>query len=334
MGHWRIQRKELTQVQVVTAAALAGTYFLLWPLLRPADPQGPLAFLAGGNAPGIALVLVVMALLAAAAAAVTTHSRPVGAMVTALLGTGGLSLHSPSLHALLWDRDGRFGGMFTGFIIELLLLAIGVLVVDVVVSVVRSALAKVNPAWVWKDPLQAAPPAENQRGERGWLGSSDGAILALVRELTHRSSDRRDTRRRRLQSAGLCAVLTVAVSVALLMLLMQSDARGQVLFALLGSFTLGAAIAHQAYPTRLVGAILPLPVLVGIAFYLLGMFASGGPHGAHNAWLRVPNYAYALPLDWITAGVGGAGLGFWISSRIHELRHMEKREQGQDEQTA
>ncbi len=331
MGHWRIQRKELTQVQVVTAVALAGTYFLLWPLLRPADPQGPLTFLAGGNAPGIVVVLVVMALLAAAAAAVTTHSRPVGAMVTALLGVGGLSLHSPSLHALLWERDGEFGGMFGGFIIELLLLAIGVLLVDVVVSTVRNGLAKINPAWVWKDPLDPPPQASLREG--GWF-TAGGAIIGMVRELTARDGQDRDSRRQRLQLAGLCMALTAAVSVALLMLLMQSDARGQVLFALLGSFTLAAAIAHQAYPTRLVGGILLLPIVIGIGFYLLGMFASGSPEGTHNAWMRVPTYAHALPLDWITAGVGGAGLGFWISSRIHELRHMEKKEQGQDEETA
>ena len=39
---------------------------------------------------------------------------------------------------------------------------------------------------------------------------------------------------------------------------------------------------------------------------------------------RVPLYARALPLDWLTAGSAGALLGYWLSARVHELKLLEK----------
>jgi hypothetical protein len=42
----------------------------------------------------------------------------------------------------------------------------------------------------------------------------------------------------------------------------------------------------------------------------------------------VQPYAYALPIDWMTVGEGGALLGYWVSQRIHEIRHFEKAQKG------
>jgi hypothetical protein len=331
MGHWRVQRKELLQIQIVTVLALAATYFLLWPMLRPADPQGPLALLAGGNAPGILAVLLVMAVLAALAAAVTVHSRPVGSITAALLGTGGLCLASPPLHALLWTRQGEFSGMFTGFIFELLALSVGVIVVCLVVGLIRQGIAGINPRWVWADPLARTPKPD---GDGDWSAPGlaatvmdpVGSLLEMVGRRGSVAYGKNRAAMDEVKALAACLLLSAVAATVLYMVLVQSRERGQVLFALLASFTVGVLIAHQASPTSLAGPLLAMPVVLGVVIYLLGMFASAGSAGAHDAWLRVPPYAHALPLDWITAGCGGAGLGFWISSRIHELRHMEKRE--------
>ncbi|MFP4215217.1 MAG: hypothetical protein ACLFVH_04760 [Phycisphaerae bacterium] len=331
MGHWRVQRKELLQVQIVTGLALAVTYFLLWPMLRPADPDGPLALLAEGNAPGILAILLVMAVLAAITSAVTVHSRPVGSIVAALLGTGGLCMHSPPLKALLWAREGEFGGLFMGFIFELLALSVGVIVVCLVVGLVRQGIAGINPRWVWRDPLMsdeaAAATSSDSRKSHFAFTNPFAALLEMIGQ---RGSPHYGKKRSALDEAKAlagCLFISAVLAVVLYMILVQSRERGQVLFALLASFTVAVLVAHQASPTSLAGPLLAMPVVLGVVIYLLGMFASAGPVEAHNAWLRVPPYAHALPLDWITAGVGGAGLGFWISSRIHELRHMEKQEQ-------
>ncbi len=331
MGHWRVQRKELLQVQIVTGLALAVTYFLLWPMLRPADPEGPLTLLAEGNAPGILAILLVMAVLAAITSAVTVHSRPVGSIVAALLGTGGLCMHSPPLKALLWAREGEFGGLFTGFIFELLALSVGVIVVCLVVGLVRQGIAGINPGWVWRDPLMGdkTPGVGSSEPRKRRVNFAD-PVSALMEIIGRHGSQHYGKKRSALDEAKAlagCLLLSAVLGVTLYMILVQSRERGQVLFALLASFTVAVLIAHQASPTSLAGPLLAMPVVLGVVIYLLGMFASTGAAGAHNAWLRVPPYAHALPLDWITAGVGGAGLGFWISSRIHELRHMEKREQ-------
>jgi hypothetical protein len=331
MGHWRVQRKELLQVQVVTGIALALTYFLIWPMLRPADPQGPLALLAEGNVPGILAILLVMAVAAAVTSAVTVHSRPVGSVTAALLGTGGLSLASPPLHGLLWARQGEFGGMYMGFIFELLALSVGVIVVCLVVNLVRQGIAGINPRWVWRDPLASSEASDPQTPAVRRTTKPTGNPLAFLLEVIGRRGSVSYGKKRsaldEAKSLAACVLLATVLSVVLYMVLVQSRERGQVLFALLASFTVAVLVAHQASPTALAGPLLGMPIIIGVVIYLLGMFASAGVGDVHNAWLGVPTYAHALPLDWITAGVGGAGLGFWISSRIHELRHMEKREQ-------
>ena len=73
-----------------------------------------------------------------------------------------------------------------------------------------------------------------------------------------------------------------------------------------------------------------MPVPAGVLFYLLASLSSGP--GKEQAWIDVPKYAkyaQALPIDWITFGSGGAILGFWISERIHEMRHFEKQAEQQ-----
>ena len=37
-------------------------------------------------------------------------------------------------------------------------------------------------------------------------------------------------------------------------------------------------------------------------------------------------YARVLPIDWLTFGIGGGLLGHWLSSRMHEAKHIEEKE--------
>ena len=116
---------------------------------------------------------------------------------------------------------------------------------------------------------------------------------------------------------------------ALLLVLLQSGQRGQVIFSVLASFLLAALIAHQLYPVPL--SIIPMaaPIILGTAFYILAAKAVQGP--SHGAWMTVPLYANVLPIDWITLGCGGVMIGFWLSSRIHETRYLEQQEEEREE---
>jgi hypothetical protein len=123
-----------------------------------------------------------------------------------------------------------------------------------------------------------------------------------------------------------CLVLGMVLSIILLLLMMQSSDRGQVLFAVLMSFVLGVTAAHQVFPTPLRVVALVIPAATAVVFYLLFGCTSVG--GVPDAWTRVQPYAYALPIDWMTVGEGGALLGYWVSQRIHEIRHFEKAQKG------
>ena len=120
-----------------------------------------------------------------------------------------------------------------------------------------------------------------------------------------------------------CLGLGLVVALVLLMLLMRSSDRGQILFALLAAFLSASAIAHQVFPTPHSIVVWGMPMLVAIGLYALAAFTAG--HG-EGAWIGLPKYAGALPVDWLTAGCGGALIGYWISERIHELRHIQRGE--------
>ena len=46
-----------------------------------------------------------------------------------------------------------------------------------------------------------------------------------------------------------------------------------------------------------------LPLALGVAFYLLGSMTQTGANP--QDWTNVPKYARALPIDWMTFGIGG-----------------------------
>ena len=104
----------------------------------------------------------------------------------------------------------------------------------------------------------------------------------------------------------------------MLLVLMKSSNRGQILFALGASFLLGTMIAHQLFPATQSAVAWAGPVLGAVFLYALTCASSIGL--GPQAWREVLINARALPVDWITFGAGGAVLGYWISARIHEMR--------------
>ena len=125
------------------------------------------------------------------------------------------------------------------------------------------------------------------------------------------------------------------MALVLVLLLMRtpynwhSDAeRGQVLFALLVGCLLAVLAAEHVLPCRCCNVAWIMPIILGIILCILGCLTQVGGGGANNAWINVNSYASALPIDWATAGSGGAVIGHWISSRLREARQIEDRQSG------
>jgi len=334
MNHKRFHLLEKIQVQLAAAAALLVVYFLIWPALRPADPQSPLTCLPErAYADGLLFVGVVW-LLAAACAVVTINARPESALVAALIGSAGASARSARISALLWLWGGNFPGLYGVLVLEVLLMGVVIFGAGLIVDVVRRVIAHLRPGWLWGSPLSRL--MEGQQEVSAGAGGSGGRgferppqtelVLYLLRACFVRDRGPEPSRKTDKNNAArlsvCCLGLSLVVAVVMLVLLMRSSERGQILFALLAAFIVASAVAHQAFPTPYSIVVWGMPILVAMGLYGLAAVSTSQP----ASWIDVPKYAKALPVDWLTAGCGGALIGYWISARIHELRHVERLE--------
>ncbi len=325
---------EKIQIQLATVLAGVAVYLAAWPAVRPWDVHGPVAFLANSEVFGAVAFALIVWLVAAATAPVTVRSRPEGTLVATLLACGALSIRSPQIRSLLWRQTGDIGGMYVLMMVETVLMAAVLVAAVAVVAMIRSLLATARPNWLWRDPLEhlGGEPASHDRSlplVRRWLRETGMLLGLLPRASGLPVVDTEDGRPRRPESgagtparAAACMALALVTSLALLWVLMQSAERGQILFAILASFTLAALLAHQVLPSKHGMLVWILPFVVAAFLYAIaaGLSLGDGP----LAWSAVPLRARALPIDWLTAGAGGAYLGYWLSARIHEMRFIEK----------
>lgn len=345
MDHRKIHLWEKLHVELVGGGALAAVYYWLWPLVGWTDSQTAVAFLATGHLGDLAGLLLVLLVTSAVCAAVTIAARPMGSMLAALVGICGVCCHSPGMRTVFWAKPGSTPGtIFALMAAEVFLLGVLFSLASVVVEVVRIAVGRILPGWLWKDPL-ADLTAEQRHEEladgvnpRGDLAHVMGPILLDV--LIHvgkkgsRDAGKRAWDRPMFFRCLACGVTGALLAVLPLLLLMQSAERGQVLFALLGSFLLAALLAHQRFPAPYSVVAILMATFTAVAFYTTAAVATAGLEAGVNVWMLAPvhsgpsvlPYAAPLPLDWVTAGGGGAVIGFWISERIHEMRYVEEND--------
>ena len=289
MEHHHFHWLEKLQVQIMTVLGLLGVYFLAWPIVRPDDPLSPMTFLPLGGYGGAAGFAVVFCVLVALCAVATVKVRPVGALLSATLSAGGVTLRSPQIRALLWARQGDMGRLYGQLMIEVATMAVLAAAAALIVLLVRRLARTINPNWSWKDPMA---DESDQR---------PAAAVMLVR-------------------CAACVVLAAVIATVILAVTMRSADRGQIIFAMLLSFTVGVFVAHQVFPQPYALSVWVLPMVIAAFFYAVGWAHARSDVGA--AWVDVNMLFRALPVDWLTAGGGGALLGFWISQRVYEFRHV------------
>jgi len=294
--HWI----EKLTVQVAAVAALAGGYFLAFPAMRGSDPELAVAFMPTGSYVQGMVFAVMVLVLAAACALLTLPARPEGALVAALIGAGGVSARSPGFRTLLWTQSGGLGGLYLGLIAEVAFLAVVLAGAFAVIGLVRRVMTAAWPGLVWKPPTEGAASSGSPRPPQG-RSARAGTDLG-----------------RSLGAMGL----ELALGMVLLLVFLQSSDRGQVIFALLAGFALAVIAANRLCPVRESHFFWLAPMAVAVLFYLLGWVSSAGASSGN--WTAVPLYANILPVDWLTAGCGGAALGYWISQRAGESRYSEE----------
>lgn len=331
MSHRYVHFLEKLQVELAAILAVVGVYFLVAPALRGADPEFPVTFVAEGGYGRLAIFAGASWVAAAVCALLTVSARPEGAIVAALMGTAGASLYSPPIRALLWYRQDHLSGVFTGFRLEVLLLLVVLLGVMVVVALVRGAVGRVRPNWLWKSPIErlrdadadGKKPGEGQAQppqRLGVLAETLHSLGILVRGYGAKASSRRSLLANALSFFGL----GLLIGVVCLLLLLRSAQRGQILFALVTSFVVAVLVAHQVFPAAYSVLAWTMPIVAALILYTLAAASVVQDHP--QPWMVLDAHYRALPIDWLTAGCGGAVLGYWISERLHEARHIENHQ--------
>jgi hypothetical protein len=327
---------EKVEVQAAAIAGLLAVQALCWPAVKGTDPGAAVAFLATRQFGGLAVFAAALLVATALCAAVTAAGRPSGALTTALIAMGAVSLDSGQIRTLLWRHMSAPADVFRGLLGETVVLAGVVLLCDLLAGAVRGMLHRIAPGWAWRDPIAELPPEQRRSSGKAGLssaaslpGASEAFLWSLIRRALggadKRPSSQRPARREALANAGSALAISAFLSAALLATFLRSPARMQIVFALFASFALAVFIAHQISPTPYAALAWLLPLAVGVACYALA--AAGAVSQPPQGWIATPLYARPLPIDWLSAGSGGAMFGYWLSSRFHENRYFESREE-------
>lgn len=306
MSHQRWHFWEKVQVEIAMVAGFLLAYFALWTLVRPWAQGEPVVYLwgpgpmAGAAAGRLVLLALVTWALAAACAAMTLSARPEGSLLATLVGIAAFGVRSGGMDDLLRYTD-RVGALMAAMVLELAILAVILAGAFGVVYLVRAVAARVRPGWVRPAGLPSAPAVKAPTG--------NGSLLAGGSEPV--------------QTAGTF-VVTLAVASILMILLLRGSQRGQVIFALASSFFVAAVVARYVFPSRLSVGCWLAPVAMGLFVYARAAMAA--PEPGPLAWARVlsASWVAALPIDWFTAGCGGAIGGYWLACRIHGAAHLPK----------
>jgi len=300
---------EKIEVRVAAVVAALVSWWAIWLLVGPMDPQAAWVFFADSGVPRLAVFAAMVWALAAICAVLTVSSRPEGGILATLVGVSAMSVRSGPARNLLGtgaEAEEHINGVFALLCGEMLVLAAIMAGVVVVVYVVRALVRPLAGKWFWSPP--AAAPAREGDG-----GKAKGRKASEEKATPGRSG--------LVGAAGHLAV-ELAVGLILLNVTFRSTETGQIAFALASSFFVGAFAAHMMFPIRSSIPCLLGPVLVGtlvLALGALGNYAGPGPLWSRAIMVAssIPLRA-ALPVQWIGLGCGGAVAGFWASCRFRE----------------
>ena len=205
----------------------------------------------------------------------------------------------------------------------------GVFAVAGALTIIATSAGSID-GWFRRDPVSMPEPYVGLIVELAIWMVIVLATLVLTEKLAPRLRPRlpalmvsaadapsQDGPRTRIQSCG-AAVLCAAVAGALALVMIRSTDAGQVTWALIVAFFVGALVSQSVIPQCHPWAIVLSPALVGVAAYLWVLFGFGSHEMFLTSWYAmgrsataIPGPAMALPVFYASAAVVGvtAGLG-------------------------
>lgn len=305
-----------TRYCAAIAASAAIFLYLAWRFLAPPPEHAGVSLMAwstGGELVAAAVVAALLILTILVSMFLCHPDAPHIGVFCAFLGLGGIAIRGGNIHALVYDgqigallgRTPTLASFHKLLALECVQWAVLIIIAEVATRVFYDRIFA-NMHWIHRGGLskrsteKLEPQGCNAVGFLGMLAVKTGARKSY----------------RVLQN--LTALLaTVVVGAIMLQVFMQSEAKGQVLFALYISFAVAGAAGRWAAPLCDPWALMLAVPLAAAVGYLSASTKMIYPGETVSAMAR------ALPIDYVCAGVPAVILGYYFAFRIQFQHALE-----------
>ena len=290
----------LRRTRYVIAIAVAALLFctLGWSVAAPPGQEGGVSLMAWPNhglVMGLSLAVIVIVSTIVCTLLVHPDSPHMGLFCT-LLGMAGLSIRGGTIHMLVQYAQitGTYAHIAQLLAVECAQWAILLLIAEAFTRVLHNQFFA-NTHWI----VRARPDAGHAILAQSRLRHAVGVSQTVSQTL-------KTDKIQGWPVIPLAVIWSMAIATILLYVLMQSQAKGQVLMASFIAFLVSTLCAYLAFPrVPIVALLLAVPLTAGL-LYLYGMHMPTLYPG-HAAFFA----ARALPIDYVSAGGAAAILGYY-----------------------
>ncbi len=328
MSHNRILEYEKLRVMLSSTVLMLCVYWLVADTFtHTVDPMAPLVFIPMGAVFKLAMVAAMAVVFILIALTVMIRTRPAGAVAVALIGLGGIALHSEPALLLLGTWNGSVGTLYCSMLIEVLVLAFTLLIAEAVGMHLRGRLSAFVPALDWSGLADSVTETAYEKycddsPAQCPFPRQEACLRLLVRHYgIGAGTDTKETDGHREVKGTVCLMHFVLCAVSGLILsavLMRTDERGQILFSLFAGYTAASLLAYHFFPSGCLASSWGGAAIGACVIYLAASLGEGG-----SVWVEIAPITETLPVDWITAGSGGSLMGSWIGARMADYRLSE-----------
>jgi hypothetical protein len=306
----------LRRTRYVVAIAVAAFLFCTagWPFVAPNPAMEGVSLSVWGNGLVGSLVLAVLLLVATGICTLLVHpDSPHMGLFCALVGMAGLSIKGGTIHMLVqYATDPGIHTPLPGMtyqklgqllLIECVQWAFLFFIAEVFARFLHDRVFA-NTRWITRhSPDLAVEVLRNRRGMQGTGHGLRGEAHGMAKTL---QTDKLP----RMAAAVLGLVVNAVLAMLLLKVFLQSETKGQVLIGLFVSFTVSTLVSYLLFSQAPLHAfLLALPVAAGVGYYWGSTLPPVFPGQATFFMMR------ALPVDYFTAGMAGAIIGYYLGFR-------------------
>ena len=298
---------------VAIAASAAVMLYVARPLVSPPPELAGLSLVAWPGHGGIVGAAVLTGVLVACIllSMILCHpDSPHIGIYCALLGLGALAIRGGNIHLMVYSgqTSGRLAAIHKLLALECVQWAVIIIVCEVAIRLFYERLFS-NLRWLDRSGLSRESVEKMGHKVGGSVGGFAVSLWLLA--LTRKSGDKKPNQ---IIQNVIAILATVIVASGVLYVFMQSQNKGQVLFALYVSFALGGGLGRAAAPHCDLWALMLAVPLTAALGYLSASTHMQFPGESASILSR------ALPVDYICAGVPAVIFGYYTALRI-QFRH-------------